>query len=417
MPPERTPVGDTAREAIGSLRGYVYQIFQSALAWTELKGDEFLFLEVAEDYAVAAKDALQAVQVKETVGRVTINSDDIVASIDSFVELQERNPGLTVTLRHLTTSTIGKEKKVKDRVGDIPTLDAWRKLARSGDLTELRRVLKSSKVSKKTKDFVDGLDDDGLREKFLKRIHFDCGATETRFLARQISSRISMLLLDRGGVHSQAQACTANIMLAVLKLSTNANRDERFVDRNGLEELLEAATQVTLNRVQFEVQNQLMAKALSAALPSVAGLSSTHLVRPSTVSEPPLPKALANRTDAIRKLQQTLETFGVCWISGAAGMGKTVAARVLAHSNGGDWASVNLRGQSREQIAQVLFQLAGSMRDFGLQGLIVDDLGLATDPSVLDSLCYLLFSSQRSDVLLILNSSDLPNNEFLFACD
>ncbi|MEC8039437.1 MAG: dsDNA nuclease domain-containing protein, partial [Pseudomonadota bacterium] len=92
MPPEKTPVGDTAREAIDSLRGYVYQVYQSALAWTELKEDEFLFLEVAEDYAVAAKDALQAVQVKETAGRVTINSDDIVASIDSFVELRESNP-------------------------------------------------------------------------------------------------------------------------------------------------------------------------------------------------------------------------------------------------------------------------------------------------------------------------------------
>ena len=88
MPPVQTPIGDTAREAIDSLRGYVYQVYQSALAWTELNDDEFLFLEVAEDYAVAAKDALQAVQVKETAGRVTINSDDIVASIDSFVELR-----------------------------------------------------------------------------------------------------------------------------------------------------------------------------------------------------------------------------------------------------------------------------------------------------------------------------------------
>ena len=417
MPPERTPVGDTAREAIDSLRGYVYQIYQSALAWAELKEDEFLFLEVAEDYAVAAKDALKAVQVKETAGRVTINSGDIVTSIDSFVELQESNPSLRVSLRHLTTSTIGKEKKLEDQVGDLPTLEAWRNLARSGDLTELRRVLKNSKLSKKSKDFIGSLDDNGLRENFLKRIHFDCGATESRFLARQISSKISKLLIERGGVHSQAQACTAKILLAVLTLSTNPNRDERYVDRNGLEELLEAATQVTVNRAQFELQNQLMVKALSASVPSATDVSGAHLVRPSPVSETPLPKALANRAEAIGQLQKTLETFGVCWISGAAGMGKTIASRILAHSNGGEWASLNLRGQSREQVAQILFQSADSMKDFGLQGLIVDDLNLASDPSVLDSLCYLFFSAQRSDVLLILNSSDRPNNEFLFSCD
>lgn len=417
MPSENTPVGDTAREAIDSLRGYVYQIYQSALAWTELNEEELLFLEVAEDYAVVAQDALQAVQVKETTRRVTINSDDIIASIDSFVELQASNPGVNVTLRHLTTSIIGKEKKIEDRVGDAPTLDAWRILAKTGDLTDLRRVLGNSKLSKKTKSFVQNLGDDDFREEFLKRIHFDCGAAESRFLARQINSRVSKLLVDRGGVHSQAQACTANILVAVLALSTNPNSAARFVDRNGLEELLEAATQVTLNRAQFEVQNQLVAKALSASVPSATDLSSAHLVRPSPVSEIPLPKALANRAEDIRQLQQTLETFGVCWISGAAGMGKTVAARILAHRNGGDWASINLRGQSREQVAQVLLQSAYSIKDFGLKGLIVDDLGWATDPSVLDSLCHLFFSAQRSDVLLVLNSSDLPNNEFLFAFD
>ena len=75
--PRKNPIGDAAREAIDSLRGYVYQVYQSALAWADLKEDEFLFLEVAEDYAVAASDALQAVQVKETARDVTINSDDI----------------------------------------------------------------------------------------------------------------------------------------------------------------------------------------------------------------------------------------------------------------------------------------------------------------------------------------------------
>lgn len=417
MPLHKTPVGERAREAIDSLRGYVYQIYQSALAWTELNEDEFLFLEVAEDYAIVAESALQAVQVKETAGRVTINSKDIISSIDSFVELQARNPCLKVTLRHLTTSAIGKEKKLEDRVGNVPTLDAWRNLARSGDLAELRRVLKNSKLSKKTKDFVDSLNDNSLREDFLKRIHFDCGAAESTFLDRQINSRISKLLLERGGVHSQAQACTAKILLAVLRLCTTSNRNKRFVDLNGLEKLLEAATQVTQNRVHFEAQQQLIAKALSASIPSATDLSGAHLLRPSPVSETPLPKVLADRTEAIRKLQQTLKAFGVCWISGAAGMGKTVSARVLAHSYGGDWASINLRGQSREQVAQILLQLADSLRDFGLQGLIVDDLDWEKDPSVLQSLCYLFFSSQRSDVLLILNSSARPNNEFLFACD
>lgn len=55
MPSKKTPQGNPSREAIASLRGYVYQIYQSALAWTELKDDEILYLEVAEDFAIVAK--------------------------------------------------------------------------------------------------------------------------------------------------------------------------------------------------------------------------------------------------------------------------------------------------------------------------------------------------------------------------
>lgn len=415
--PRRTPSGDPAREAIDSLRGYVYQIYQSALAWTEIKGGEFLFLEVAEDFAIVAAKALEAVQVKETAGRVTINSDDIVASIDSFVELQEKNPSLNVSLRHLTTSTIGKEKSPEHRIGETPILIMWRNLAKSGGLSDLRRILGNSKLSKKSKKYIEGLSDTDLREKFLRKIHFDCGAPDSPFLARQLISRVSELVIERGGVHSQAASCKANILLSLLKLSTNKNRDERFVDRSGLEEHLEAATRISLNRAQFEAQNRLMEKVLSASVSAGTNLLSSRIAKPSPVSEVPLPKALANRNDDVGQLLQSLERSGICWISGAAGMGKTVAARVLAHKIEGNWASTNLRGQTSEQVALVLSEAAITLPSFDLQGLIVDDLDCALKPSVLDNLHFLFHSANRSDVLLVVTSSNPPTSEFLFASD
>ncbi len=57
------------------------------------------------------------------------------------------------------------------------------------------------------------------------------------------------------------------------------------------------------------------------------------------------------------------------------------------------------------------------MKDFGLRGLIVDDLDWVTEPSVLDSLHYLVHSTNRTDVLLVLNSSNSPTSDFLFACN
>lgn len=158
------PKGDKAREAIDSLRGYVYQIYQSALAWIELEPEELLFLEVAEDYAVVAAGSLNAVQVKDTGHKVTINTEDIVASIDSFVDLCRKNPALQVKLHHLTTSKIGKEKSKEDRIGSTPTLEVWRTLAKAGDLAPLRKILNASKLSEQTKQYIGELDDTEFRK-------------------------------------------------------------------------------------------------------------------------------------------------------------------------------------------------------------------------------------------------------------
>ena len=72
---------------MASLRGYAYQLYASALAWIDLRSGEKLYLEVAEDYAVAAQDGLRAVQVKDTGSTsVTTNSEGVQEALDAFVE-------------------------------------------------------------------------------------------------------------------------------------------------------------------------------------------------------------------------------------------------------------------------------------------------------------------------------------------
>ena len=68
-PALRAPTGDPERQAVAALRGYAYQLAASALAWVNLSEDEELYLEVAEDYAVVAQEALEAVQVGPMVSR------------------------------------------------------------------------------------------------------------------------------------------------------------------------------------------------------------------------------------------------------------------------------------------------------------------------------------------------------------
>lgn len=88
-PGTRPPRGDVGRQAIHALRGYVYEVYASARAWLKLKAGEHLYLEVAEYYAIAYRDALPDVQVKDTPGsgKIMLLTEDVRNEIDTFVDL------------------------------------------------------------------------------------------------------------------------------------------------------------------------------------------------------------------------------------------------------------------------------------------------------------------------------------------
>ena len=106
-----SPKGDSSREAVEALGGYAYQIYESAIAWVNLEDKEKLFLEVSEDFAIAAKGRLKAYQVKRSTRTLTLNSKHVAAAIDSLVLLQTRNPDFRVKLAFHTTAEVGLKDK------------------------------------------------------------------------------------------------------------------------------------------------------------------------------------------------------------------------------------------------------------------------------------------------------------------
>ena len=156
------PQADPARQAVASLRGYAYQVLATALAWLDIDEHSQIYLEVAEDYAIVAKDAILGVQVKDTERSESVTSrDDIPAlllglqhlysdeetrsrlfalleehmlpgvdrnsvsvrnAITNFIDLVERNPDTSVDLRFFTTSDIGTEQAIADHPDNMAGL-------------------------------------------------------------------------------------------------------------------------------------------------------------------------------------------------------------------------------------------------------------------------------------------------------
>ncbi|WP_139248327.1 hypothetical protein [Janthinobacterium lividum] len=173
---------EVARQAVHSLRGYLYQLHASVAAWMRLPQNGELYLEVAEDYAEllatpeSVEEILRAVQVKDTreSGSVTLNSADVLKAVQTLFSIQESNPGRPVYLTFLTTSPIGKELKDPLPSG-VPALKQWSIAADGGEATELLDALRRRFTSGELGEFLKGCSVDEFKSRMLKHLTFACG--------------------------------------------------------------------------------------------------------------------------------------------------------------------------------------------------------------------------------------------------
>jgi hypothetical protein len=261
------PQGDPAGQAVDSLRGYAYQIYASALAWLNLGGNEALYLEVAQDYAIAVKQALEAIQVKDTQTKITINSASIRRAISDFVDLVKRNPGRRVVLRFLTTSNLGTEQKAKDRAAGEPTLKYWDKAAGDADIGPLRKVLEQLDLSPAAKAYIKKRTDEQLRSDLLRRISWDCGAPGFGQIKEHFEERVVTFAKESFGVPpSEAKRLASTLLHHVLERAVERAPSKRKLTRAALLQLVENATHISIPRAGLETHfKAVVLEALDAA--------------------------------------------------------------------------------------------------------------------------------------------------------
>jgi hypothetical protein len=248
------PQGDPAGQAAASLRGYAYQLYASAVAWLKLSDDEELYLEVAQDYAVAARDALAAVQVKDTEATVTIVSEGARQAIDDFVDLVGRNPGRRVTLRFLSTAGIGRERAGEHRAGSEPTLNYWMKVASRADVAPLREILNKLSLSDKARVFIAARSDEELLNDLIRRISWDCGAPPLDEIRRELDDQLVLY----GARHlkipaDEAKQKSATIIQHLLAKAADPEASKRKLTSAELLSLLDTASRISLPRADVDI--------------------------------------------------------------------------------------------------------------------------------------------------------------------
>lgn len=245
------PPDEAERQAIASLRGYAYQLHQSAAAWINLPDDGQLYLEIAEDYAQIVhapermNEVLQATQVKDTrySGAVTLNSADVQSAIQHLFALQEANPARTVRLTFLTTSPIGKERKAPLRSGTAG-LSAWHQAAAGGDVTELRQALLERFSEDPLGAFISTASDEDLRKRVLANLTFNCGTADWQSVEAANRAALASMREDVQATWDLAERAYDTLLAHILR--TILTPGDRMLDRRKLMECFARATSVAM---------------------------------------------------------------------------------------------------------------------------------------------------------------------------
>lgn len=184
---------DKTREATSSIRGYVYQAYQSVLAWMRLKEADVLYLEAAEDFDVHKVDSVTVTPVKDTAGSgpITLRSADVVDAINNYWRHKQLNPDRTIRMRFLTTAIPGQEKGIT--FGEVRKgIDYWTLSARDEQVAvePIKDFLLALSIDEPLKAFLRTCDDRSLRSDLILGIQWDTGNKPKDGLIADIEERL-----------------------------------------------------------------------------------------------------------------------------------------------------------------------------------------------------------------------------------
>lgn len=377
--------GASEREAVDSMRGYSYQILRSMEAWIDLADGEVLVLEGAEDLDRLGDDGRPtAEQVKDTAGsgNVTLRSANVLEAIGNLWEHKERNPGVPIRFRFLTTSGVGREKS-RPLGFEEPGLEAWRLIQAAPssaeshrlaagiqsflkDQTALPKTMRAWLATVSTQEFID---------RAVIPIEWVTGWPAWQDLHARVLAKL-VELADRRDIGAADAAKALDALYAeAWKVATTKGRRE--LRRGDLLAILERAGTTAVPNRQ-----------LLAILGTITGAPG-HGPLVTAAAEPfsPAPRPLPDRHPR-RTLEGSIRTAlasGTVLIHGGTGMGKTGLA--LASTGGARpvaWAG--LRGMSQGAAASRIETLAARLPQLGqARDVVLDDLPASGDPRALEA--------------------------------
>jgi hypothetical protein len=431
-------LADPARQAVGSLRGYAYQVRQTVCAWLRCKDREEIYCELAEDVDKVRRDAdgqisdVELNQIKAQVGAISLNSAQATETIKNFVRHRSKDPSLKILMRLWTISSRGRESG-QTWMHAENGLDLWEKLQRrevsQEGLQELRQFLEGNdRLSPEVRRFVGSLSDGSFLNELVDRISWDTGQQSYLAIEQQI---VELLSAREPTARDPDEA--RRLIDAMYRHVTDliASDPIRILTKQNLDRLLADLREKVVPRQEFRALAanvsglatrvagaEQVAIDLASALQRLSAQDSARFalneIEAHVTSEPPpLPQLCSIRTQTVRELGAECESNQVVWVHGLNGAGKSTLANLLARNSSTCVLWCRLRGVLDFELIAFLHGVIRVLRESDTNNCLVvlDDVELANQATQAMELLQVIAAvlSEKNGRLLITSQVSAPS--------
>lgn len=366
-----------ARDAWGTLRGYVYQVDVTLERWLQLDNDEILELERGEDIDLLGRAATAGggerdrllEQVKHLEQSITLRSIPVRAFLANAHAHRNQNPSLALRFRFTTTAEPAVERPTTMPNGEAGIV-VWERIRTNSSppdqfrraLVEIRELLTSDAppegIPASTwapfQDFVRNADDAEL-EAFLRLCEWSTRqipATdyESQLHVKLVATGLAPDTVAAGSLYDRLFAYVFRVLTQpdVKQLTREALLAQVELWRRGVPlshednrrvgELREAVRLLEDRVVNVEsAVSELRAissgsDAMIETLARQQGISAAmeHVAMRPVIEEPPLAAQVSPRHQTVETMQRELRAAGWLALHGVSGIGKSYLALVVA---------------------------------------------------------------------------------------
>lgn len=403
---------DPNRDATDSIRGYVYQAYQSVLTWIQLRENEILVLEGAEDFDIHSGESVIASQVKDVTGNLTLRSQAVVDSLNNYWTHRENNPNYDIVLRFLSTAEAGQEQGSPFGSGQ-KGLEYW-KSAESDliDIEPLRAFLITLELEPRLSAFIQTATADELRAKLIRRIQWDMGNRRREALQYVIEDKLKIHGVKLHiNSHYSCQALPHLLKKIADLLSTKGAKELRYGD---FLSSFDEATTVSIPRGEMEAIRGVTNLQQVAGMFDIAEMAQLANKAPTMGNPMPIVDGGIARTAIVSNLAKLLREQHIIFLCGSSGIGKTNLASLISHEVGGSWGWASFRGKHPEQIkdvfARAAFELNASQPP---PSLVLDDVDFNQVTIFEREFISLVFSVINANRIVIVTGPTRPPLQLL----